>query len=61
LPCIKKVSVKKCHLAGPIEKLATTFLSALYLEVLDFLMGCDLENIYVKAERYTSEKSVHEN
>jgi hypothetical protein len=30
LPCIKKVSVKKCHLAGPIEKLATTFLGALY-------------------------------
>jgi hypothetical protein len=30
LPCIKKVSVKKCHLAGPNEKLATTFLGALY-------------------------------
>jgi hypothetical protein len=24
------VSVKKCHLAGPIEKLATTFLGALW-------------------------------
>jgi hypothetical protein len=32
-----------------------------YLEVLDFLMGCDLENIYAKAERYTSEKPVNEN
>jgi hypothetical protein len=27
---MKKVFVKKCHLAGAIEKLATTFLGALY-------------------------------
>jgi hypothetical protein len=31
------------------------------LEILDYLMRCDLGNICAKAERKTSEKSVNEN
>jgi hypothetical protein len=50
---IQEFAVKKTAKKGSFVKSR--------LEVLDSLMGCDLENICVKAERRTSEKSVNEN
>jgi hypothetical protein len=48
LPCIKKVSVKKCHLAGPIEKLATTFLGALYEVLINYFIQINIVHFFFK-------------
>jgi hypothetical protein len=55
-------AVKYIRYSSALMKLRHTLIETIkQVELMDFLMGCDLVNICAKTGRVTSEKSVNEN